>query len=274
MSECLRGEQLKTYLGKTVEIHIDRPIGYIHKKESYALEYPVNYGYIPGVLGGDGEELDVYLLGVDKPVEVYTARIIAVVYRHNDVEDKLVAAPENCSFTKSEIAKSVYFQEQYYESEIETIETVDIEQLNPVDYHKCSNIWDMSRQKDAEKWRQEIISGNRTVFVYKIDEEFIGEGALVKDTGDSEYTIPGKRIYVSRMIVKKEYRNRGIGSRILAFLISKAEEWGYSEMTVGVDKDNFNALRMYRKYGFTEIIFEGRDEYGEFLKLKKTLEIH
>ena len=121
MSELLRGEQLKAYLGKTVEIYIDRPIGYVHKKQNYSLVYPVNYGYIPGVLGGDGEELDVYLLGVDKPVDVYTARIIAIVCRRNDVEDKLVAAPENYTITKEQIENAIRFQEQYYDSEVECI---------------------------------------------------------------------------------------------------------------------------------------------------------
>ena len=121
MPELLRGEQLKAYLGKTIEIYIDRPIGYVHKKENYSLIYPINYGYIPGAFGGDGEELDVYLLGVEKPVEAYTAKIIAIVYRHNDVEDKLVAAPEGMVFTEEEIACAVHFQEQYYDSAVECI---------------------------------------------------------------------------------------------------------------------------------------------------------
>lgn len=112
----------ENYLGKTVDIKIDRPVGFVHRKENYSLIYPVNYGYIPGVIGGDGEELDVYMLGVDEPVDEYTARIIGVVYRNNDVEDKLVAAPDGMSFTKEEIAKAVHFQEQYYESEIEVTE--------------------------------------------------------------------------------------------------------------------------------------------------------
>ena len=73
------------------------------------------------MLGGDGEELDVYLLGVDAAVSEYTAKIIAVVHRHNDVEDKLVAAPEGMSFTAEEISNAVRFQEQYYNSEVETV---------------------------------------------------------------------------------------------------------------------------------------------------------
>lgn len=146
-----------------------------------------------------------------------------------------------------------------------------IEFLNPEDYHKCSNIWNMKSQPLADKWLDEIKSGNRLVFIYKINGEFIGEGALVLDTGDSDYTIPGKRIYASRMIVKKEYRNLGIGSKILEFLIEKAKSMGYSEMTIGVDKDNVNALHLYKKYGFTEVLFDGADEDGEYFKLMKRI---
>lgn len=146
-----------------------------------------------------------------------------------------------------------------------------IEPLKLEDYHNCSNIWNMKAQPLAEKWREEIASGNRLVFIYKINGEFIGEGALVLDAGDPDYTIQGKRVYVSRMIVKKEYRNRGIGSEILEFLIKKAKEMGFSEMTIGVDKDNENALHMYRKYGFTEVIFDGADEDGEYFKLMKRI---
>lgn len=113
---------VKSYLGKIVRIEIDRPIGYVHKKENYSLTYPINYGYIPGVLGGDGEELDVYLLGVAAPVKEYTARIIGIVHRRNDVEDKLVAAPEGLNFTVEEIMEAVRFQEQYYDSGVELLE--------------------------------------------------------------------------------------------------------------------------------------------------------
>ena len=115
----LRKALVNSYLGKTVTIKIDRPIGYVHQKKNYTLTYPINYGYIPGIIGGDGEELDVYLLGVDVPVSEFTGKIIGIVHRHNDVEDKLVMAPEGTSFTAEEIADAVRFQEQFYDSEIE-----------------------------------------------------------------------------------------------------------------------------------------------------------
>ena len=116
-----RKEQVKSYLGKTVKIEIDRPIGYIHKKENYSLTYPINYGFIPGVLGGDGEELDVYLLGVNEPVSEYECEIIAIAHRHNDVEDKLVGAPVGVRFSKEDIENAICFQEQYYDTEVEVL---------------------------------------------------------------------------------------------------------------------------------------------------------
>ena len=114
----LRKALVKSYLGKTVNISIDRPIGSVHPKQD-DIVYPINYGFIHKVLGGDGEELDVYLLGVDAPVKEYAARIIGIVHRRNDVEDKLIAAPEGRNFTVEEIMEAVRFQEQYYDSEIE-----------------------------------------------------------------------------------------------------------------------------------------------------------
>lgn len=149
--------------------------------------------------------------------------------------------------------------------------TTVIEPLAPEDYQKCSNIWNMKSQPLADKWLDEIKSGNRLVFVYKINGKFIGEGALVFNTDDPDYTIPGKRIYVSRMIVKKEYRNKGIGGEILAFLVEKAKKMGYTEMTVGVDKDNEIAVYLYKKFGFTEVVFDGKDENGEYYKLLKRI---
>lgn len=127
----LRKALVNYYLGKTVEIKIDRSIGSTHPKYSDFI-YPVNYGYIPGVLGGDGEELDVYLLGVDNPVKEYIGRVIGIIHRHDDVEDKLVAAPEGINFTQTEIKEAVHFQEQYYESKIETIPQYNFISKEPI----------------------------------------------------------------------------------------------------------------------------------------------
>ncbi len=118
MTLAERHAQVESYLGKIVTIEIDRPIGTVHHKGEKTLIYPINYGYIPEVFGGDGEELDVFLVGVDKPVSSYTGKIIGIVYRADDIEDKLIMAPEGVSFCAEEMARAVYFQEKYYQSTI------------------------------------------------------------------------------------------------------------------------------------------------------------
>lgn len=120
IKDVLRKALSDSYLGKSVHIVIDRPIGSAHPKYP-DLIYPINYGYIPGVLGGDGEELDAYLLGVDTPVSEYTAKVIAISHRNNDIEDKLIAAPEGCNYTAQQIHDAVKFQERYYDTYVETI---------------------------------------------------------------------------------------------------------------------------------------------------------
>ena len=117
-----RHELVEGYLGKEVTIEIDRPIGYVHHKGEKTLTYPINYGFIPNVLGGDGEELDVFLIGVAEPVDSFTGHIIGIVYRADDVEDKLVMAPLGKTFTAEEIAHAVYFQEKYYKTTIRALD--------------------------------------------------------------------------------------------------------------------------------------------------------
>ena len=109
---------IRKYLGKTVDIVIDRPIGFHHVTKGVHLHYTVNYGYLPGVLGGDGEEQDVYVLGVSEPLETFTGIIIGAVRRADDNEDKLVAAPEGVIFTTEQIRKEIYFVEKYFDSQI------------------------------------------------------------------------------------------------------------------------------------------------------------
>ncbi len=114
-----RKKTARSLLGKIVDIEIDRPAGYVRGN----LTCPVNYGFVPGVLGGDGEELDVYLLGVNEPVSSFKARIIGIIHRENDNEDKLVAVPDGVMLTKKEIAEQTRFQEQFYDSFVETQES-------------------------------------------------------------------------------------------------------------------------------------------------------
>ena len=112
---------IREYLGKTVDIVIDRPIGFHHVTKGIHLHYTVNYGYLPGVLGGDGEEQDVYVLGVKEPLETFRGKIIAVIRRRDDNEDKFVAAPEGMEFHQGQIMEQIHFVEKYFDSRIEPV---------------------------------------------------------------------------------------------------------------------------------------------------------
>ena len=105
-------------IGQIVTVVIDRPLGSRHP-EYPELLYPVNYGYVPGILAGDGEEQDAYILGVEEPLERFTGRVIAVIHRLDDAENKWVVAPEGRSFTKEEIAEATLFQERFFHRRIE-----------------------------------------------------------------------------------------------------------------------------------------------------------
>ena len=104
-------------LGKLVKVTVDRPLGSYHPKHE-DMYYPINYGYIEGITAGDGEEQDAYIIGIDEPVKEFTGRVIAIIHRYDDVEEKWVVAPENSHFTKIEIMEKVEFTEKYYNSEI------------------------------------------------------------------------------------------------------------------------------------------------------------
>jgi inorganic pyrophosphatase len=104
-------------IGDIVKVIVDRPLGSYHPKHK-DMYYPINYGYIEGIIASDGEEQDAYILGVNKPIKEYTGKIIAIIHRLNDIEDKWVVAPEEFVFTKDEILEATKFQEQYFDIEI------------------------------------------------------------------------------------------------------------------------------------------------------------
>ena len=103
----------KKYLNKIIKIKIDRPLGTSHPKHGFI--YPINYGYVPNTISGDGEELDAYLLGVFEPTEEYEGKCIAIIHRTNDNDDKLIVVPENKNYSDDAINALTEFQEQYFE---------------------------------------------------------------------------------------------------------------------------------------------------------------
>ena len=102
----------KNFLERNVQLIIDRPMGSKHPKWKFI--YPINYGYIPNTISGDGEELDAYIIGVFEPLEKFEGKCIAIIHRLDDDDDKLVVAPEGKEYTKEQIEALVEFQERFF----------------------------------------------------------------------------------------------------------------------------------------------------------------
>lgn len=104
----------KSYIGNMVEVKMDRPMGTKHPKHGFI--YPINYGYVPNTVSGDGSELDCYVLGVFEPLETFQGKCIAVIHRTNDNDDKLIIVPENKTYSNDAIKALTEFQERFFES--------------------------------------------------------------------------------------------------------------------------------------------------------------
>ena len=106
----------RTFIGKTVDVAIDRPLGSKHPEAGFI--YSVNYGFLPNVPAPDGEDMDAYILGVFKPLETFTGRCIAVIQRSDDDDDKLIVAPDGKDYSDDQILALTEFQERFFESSV------------------------------------------------------------------------------------------------------------------------------------------------------------
>ena len=58
---------------------------------------------------------------------------------------------------------------------------------------------------------------------------------------------------IDAICVDKEYRNKGIGEKLLAKTIEKARKEGFSILSLLVFKDNHKAINFYKKHGFMTV---------------------
>ena len=106
----------KEYLNKVIKVKIDRKLGSKHPKYNYI--YPLNYGYVPNTISGDGEELDCYVLGVFEPISEFEGKCIALIQRINDNDDKLIIVQKDKSYTDDAIEALIEFQERYFKHKL------------------------------------------------------------------------------------------------------------------------------------------------------------
>ena len=145
--------------------------------------------------------------------------------------------------------------------------------LQPTDFDRCGEIWNLKKQPAlAKRFRDALQNGSRETWVYQKNGAWLGEISLVYTMPDDDYTIPGRRAYVSHLVVAKKYRRQGIGKALVEHVVRQAQEKGLQELSIGVDLDNFPALRLYTQAGFDRVLCVCEDDDGQYVKLMRMLE--
>ncbi len=100
-------------------------------------------------------------------------------------------------------------------------------------------------------------------FVAEADGKVVG-AVWVRDMNDYGHIAEGVPSFAISLY--KEYRNFGIGTRLMETMLSELKNRGYERTSLAVQKANY-AVRMYKKVGF-EIIDENDEEYIMVCELK------
>ena len=226
------------------------------------LVYRVNYGEIPGVLAADGDWQDVYVLGVDGPVETFTGELIAVIRRRNDVEDKWVLAPAGMRFTAEEIMEAVRFQEQYFDSYVVlddapiVIRRVDEDLLDAALAIRMDCLREVCGYGPEHAFPPEFIEETAD-FLRTADQTTLlmlrGDTPVACATLCYKRTIPtpghptGKRAHLMNVYTAPGFRRRGLAKRLLTLLHREAAQRGVTEITLDATDEG---RKLYQNMGY------------------------
>jgi inorganic pyrophosphatase len=242
-------------IGTTVKVIVDRPLGSHHPRHD-DIVYPVNYGYIPGIMAPDGEEQDAYILGIHEPVEEFEGRVIAIIHRLDDVEDKWVVAPEGMTFTKEQIMEQVAFQEQYFRTEIKVAsKTLRLVRAQAADAEMATKMQQVAFAQLLERYQDHDTNpANESVerilwkiqnpgsyyYLIKVGQNIVG-GIRVVDEGN------GTRKRISPLYILPEYRGKGYAQ--LAMLEAERIH-GENHWELGTILQEKGNCYLYEKMGY------------------------
>ena len=117
MSSSRPSEQPDQWVGRSLVVTVDRQIGSKHPTNA-SIEYELTYGFVPGTPAADGHEIDAHIVGVLEPVYSFSGQCIAIIHRHDDVEDKLIVALIGQNFSDEDILRLTNFQERFFKSSL------------------------------------------------------------------------------------------------------------------------------------------------------------
>lgn len=115
---------------------------------------------------------------------------------------------------------------------------------------------------DLEGIKDNLISDFDDFWTYKtLNEELNSEFShffVARDESDKIVGFAGLKIVldeadIMNIVVKKDSRNKGIGSLLLEHLISFAKSKNIKTITLEVNEKNTSAIALYKKFGFEKI---------------------
>lgn len=93
-------------------------------------------------------------------------------------------------------------------------------------------------------FKQELENENSIYIVAKINNEIVGFGGIWKSVDD---------VHITNIVTKKNMRNLGIATHILTKLINIANSLKFTSVTLEVNENNTNAIKLYEKFNFTKL---------------------
>lgn len=245
-----------------ITARIDRPLGSAHPRHP-DLIYRVNYGEVVGVPAPDGAWQDVYVLGVDVPVESFTGRRIAVIHRRDDVENKWVLAPDGMTFTAEEIMAAVQFQEQYFDAYCVLENNAELAVVRADASNEDATIRiRLDCLRAVGKLPQDyafvpaFVEATRG-FLRNADQTTLlamdGEAAVACATLCYKTCIPtlghptGKRAHIMNVYVAEGYRRQGVAKRLMLALHAEAASRGVTEITLDATDEG---RKLYEAIGY------------------------
>ena len=93
---------------------------------------------------------------------------------------------------------------------------------------------------------KEIISNNPFLYYF----EYIEDGKII---GYVKYLVMYDKMEIENIFVEEQYRGKGIGTKLMSYLISKAIEKQVVNITLEVRISNEIARNLYKKFGFREV---------------------
>jgi ribosomal protein S18 acetylase RimI-like enzyme len=108
-------------------------------------------------------------------------------------------------------------------------------------------------------WSAETVSqqframrdGKREIWIAECDGYLVGTNTIEWYTDDRNLADGQTRAHISNLVVHPSYRKRGIGRGLMVAVENAARHRAFFVITIGVDRGNDYARRLYERRGYT-----------------------